>query len=599
MQVVESIRVRAEQDRIQRGIYRDFPTGYRDRFGNRYRVDYSVTGVQRDGVDENYFTEARANGKRTYIGRGDVILPAGEYTYTFSYTTSRQLGFFADHDELYWNVTGNGWEFPIDYASARIFLPEGIVTNTVTASAYTGTEGSTEQAFEEYRYKGGTVFIEAARPLGVQEGLTIVVGWPKGFVVEPTAGQRLEYFYRDNRHIIIGMAGLLLVLGYYLLVWVRLGRDPKPGVLVTRYQPPDGYSPASLRFIERMGYDRKCFASAVINLAVKGYLKINEADGEYTLARTGNDVSMARGEAALAKKLFGGSWTRALKPANHSWISDAMQAHQTSLEHDYEFNYFNSNYRYFIGGMILTIAAMGFAVVMMPDRESMGGSVFMITWLSIWSFGVYFLIQQALHAWRRTGGGVMTVIAAVHVTVFALIFIAAEIFVIVTFGRMISWVLVAMILIGAAINWLFYELLKAPTLAGRNLLDKVAGFRNYIEVAEKQELAFRHPNGRSPELFEMYLPYALALGVEQKWAEKFADVLTKVSSAGTVAYHPVWYSGSNWDNNHIGDFSSSLGSGFSNAIAASATAPGSTSGGGSGGGGSSGGGGGGGGGGGW
>jgi hypothetical protein len=338
-------------------------------------------------------------------------------------------------------------------------------------------------------------------------------------------------------------------------------------VLVTRYQPPDGYSPASLRFIGRMGYDNKCFASAVINLAVKGYLKINETDSEYTLARTGNDVSMARGESALARKLFGGSWTRALTPANHSWIRDAMQAHRASLERDYEINYFNTNSRYFIIGIILTIVLMIITVIMMPNLELMGGSVFMMIWLSIWSFGVYFLIQHAVQAWRSVNSA-LTVMAAVQVTVFALIFSAVEIFVLFSFGELISWTMVALIVAGAGINWLYYELLKAPTRAGRALLDKVDGFRNYIEFAEKQELAFRHPQGRSPQLFEMYLPYALALGVEQQWAEKFADVLTKVTAAGTTGYQPVWYTGTSWDYNHIADFSSSLGSFFSNAIAA-------------------------------
>ncbi|MEX2353176.1 MAG: DUF2207 domain-containing protein, partial [Gammaproteobacteria bacterium] len=138
MEVEETIRVRAEQDQIRRGIYRDFPTSYHDTYGNSYRVDFQVSGVLRDGASEYYFTRPQANGVRVYIGRENVLLSPGEYTYTLSYRTNRQLGFFDDHDELYWNVTGNGWEFPIDRASARIFLPEGIPSSQVTATAYTG-----------------------------------------------------------------------------------------------------------------------------------------------------------------------------------------------------------------------------------------------------------------------------------------------------------------------------------------------------------------------------------------------------------------------------------------------------------------------------
>jgi len=153
------------------------------------------------------------------------------------------------------------------------------------------------------------------------------------------------------------------------------------------------------------------------------------------------------------------------------------------------------------------------------------------------------------------------------------------------------------LLIAVIINCLFYELLKAPTLAGRKLLDKIEGFRQYIDIAERHELDFKYPKGRSPELFEEYLPYALALDIEQQWGESFADVLARTQISGGREYSPTWYHGTHWNNSNIGGFTSSLGSSFAGALASSSAAPGSSSGGG--GGGSSGGGGGGGGGGGW
>ena len=123
MTVREAIRVVAEGDRIRRGIYREFPTTYKDRFGNRVVVDFRVTEVTRDGQPESWHREKRANGVRIYAGRSDTLLDPGEYTYTFTYRTDRQIGFFENHDELYWNVTGNGWDFSIDSASATVTLP--------------------------------------------------------------------------------------------------------------------------------------------------------------------------------------------------------------------------------------------------------------------------------------------------------------------------------------------------------------------------------------------------------------------------------------------------------------------------------------------
>jgi uncharacterized membrane protein len=143
---------------------------------------------------------------------------------------------------------------------------------------------------------------------------------------------------------------------------------------------------------------------------------------------------------------------------------------------------------------------------------------------------------------------------------------------------------------------LFYHLLKAPTLRGRKVMDQIEGFKMYLSVAEKDRLNLLNPPEKTPELYERYLPYALALDVENEWGEQFAEVLARAQVDGQP-YSPSWYSGRSWDVSRTSGFSDSLGSDFAGAISSSSTAPGSSSG--SGGGGSSGGGGGGGGGSGW
>ena len=577
MDVTETITVRAERKKINRGIYRDFPTRYRDRLGNSYKVGFKIINVQRDGRSEDYHTGSRSNGIRIYFGRKDHLLTPGVYTYAFSYRTNRQLGFFDNHDELYWNVTGNDWDFPIDRASASIYLPEAVPANRVTAEAYTGRQGSKEQAYTTSREKGGTVYLEASRPLNKREGFTIVVGWPKGFVVEPTFKDKLRYLFNDNLHLFFAAIGLIIVLTYYLFVWRLVGKDPDAGVIIARYEPPDNFSPASLRFIEKMGYDKTCFAAAVINLAVKGFLTIRENDKEYTLEKTGKKVKMAAGEAALVKNLFKDGDSIRLKQSNHARIRKALKAHEASLERDYEKKYFITNIGYFIFGIVLTLAVVLVSLFQMPHQAETGASVFMTVWLSIWSIAVFSLSANAFRAWRQASGFI-NIGNAISATFMAAVFLFFEIMALGAFAQLGSWSLLIMVVTAALINWLFFELLKAPTRAGRRLLDKVDGFRRYIDIAEKQDLDYKHPKGRCPELFEAYLPYALALGVEQKWGEQFADVLVKTTVAGGAAYSPSWYQGSSWNNYHIGDFSSSLGSSFTTAIASASTAPGSSSG---------------------
>ena len=141
LDVAETIDVRAEGDRIRRGIFRDFPTRYRGRHGSQIRVGFTLGAVTRDGYPEPAAIEAIANGVRIRIGDADKIVEPGDHRYVIRYRTTRQVGRFADYDELYWNVTGNGWVFPIDVAEARIRLPAAVKFGQ--RAAYTGPQGST------------------------------------------------------------------------------------------------------------------------------------------------------------------------------------------------------------------------------------------------------------------------------------------------------------------------------------------------------------------------------------------------------------------------------------------------------------------------
>jgi uncharacterized membrane protein len=156
---------------------------------------------------------------------------------------------------------------------------------------------------------------------------------------------------------------------------------------------------------------------------------------------------------------------------------------------------------------------------------------------------------------------------------------------------------VVVLLLVVAINFIFYHLMKAPTLYGRWIMDQIEGFELYLSVAEKHGLDMRNPPEKTPQLFEKFLSYAMALDVENQWGEQFADVLARAGRGSD--YSPSWYTGGNWHNMGASGMANSLGSSFSSAISSSSSPPGSSSGGGGGGGGSSGGGGGGGGGGGW
>jgi hypothetical protein len=148
--VRETIKVICENDKIKHGIYRDFPTSYDVVINSclpvlTRSVGFRVIETRRDGKPEPRHAGSLSNGVRTYLGSKEFIVPPGEHMYTITYETDRQLGFFKDHDELYWNATGNGWEFPIDVAETTVEFPVDLPKDKIRLEGYTGPSGSKER----------------------------------------------------------------------------------------------------------------------------------------------------------------------------------------------------------------------------------------------------------------------------------------------------------------------------------------------------------------------------------------------------------------------------------------------------------------------
>jgi uncharacterized membrane protein YgcG len=594
--VREAITVNAEGKQIKRGIFRDFPTDYKDRFGNSVRVDFDVEKVTRDGAEEPFHTVRQGNGIRVYIGDKNTYIQKGQHKYVLKYKTTRQIGFFESFDELYFNITGNGWAFEIENASGRIHLPAG--AEVLKATAYTGYQGEAGSNYTRQDFTDGVAF-QTTTPLAPQQGLTIGVAWPPGFVNKPSELDQAAYFFGDNVVLFIGVAGVLVLLCYYAIVWILVGKDPAAGTIIPLFEPPAGFSPAAVRYIMNANFDNKVFATAIVSMAVKGHLKIEESmNGIYTLRKTDGREKLSPGEKAVARSLFPNRRTSIeLKQGNHRTLQNARSGLQSWLRTEFENIYFKKNTRYFLPGVGISAIVVGAMIFSSSDAAAMA---FIALWLSIWTIGIYFLVRRSWRAWQSalSGGGTRAYIAAIVSSVFAIPFVIGEFVGLSLFVGISSPAAAALFAALQLINISFYHLLKAPTQLGRKMMDDFAGFSEYLTVAEKDRMNFANPPEKTPELFEKYLPFALALGVEQAWSDQFAGRL-QVSSQGPwkKEYEPNWYHGRHFNVNNLMAFSSSLSNGFSSAISSASTSPGSSSG--SSGGGSSGGGGGGGGGGGW
>ena len=521
----ERISLEVEGREIRRGIVRDFPTDYRDRYGNRVSVPFEVVSVRRDNLAETFALERLPNGLRIRIGRADFLLPLGTHTYEITYRTARQVSHFPDHDELYWNVNGNGWTFAFDHISAEVLLPQAVPAAQLRAEAYTGPQGARGRDYQSFIRDGAVGFSSTTR-LGRDEGLTIVVGFPKGIVNEPGIFRRIGWFFAQNRGAAAGLIGFALMLAFLYWRWSEVGRDPEPGPRFPRYKAPDGMGPAAVRFVDRQAYDDRCFAAALLGLGSRGALRIENHAVAFMLKPTGKPVEPLAGDRSVMALT-----TRAhtLGKTYDQQVQAVRGNHQRELQLLYEERAFSKNNGSVVVGFLIGAA----------------------------SVGAMFLLEASY-----------AVIAIITLLIIATLFA-------------------------------FQRWLPAYSASGRKLEDEIEGLRQYLGVAERDDLARMKAPPKTPEEFSKFLPYAVALGVEKTWADRFVIALGSAAISQAVS---SWYSDIHGGPGFsIGNFTNSVSS-LGDTIASASTPPGSSGSGFSdsdGGGGSSGGGGGGGGGSGW
>lgn len=363
LEVRETISVQTEGDKIKHGIYRDFPTRYRDRNGLSKNVGFEILSVSRDGQIEDYHKENLSNGQRVYLGHKDRFLTPARHLYQLSYRSTRQLGYFEQHDELYYNAIGTGWIFPIEKARVTVELPQTVQTKDLRVDGYTGVQGSKENAFSLLNYTPMGVSLITTRRLEAGEGFTISIGWPKGIVRQPTDSENFLAFLVDSFFGLLSILLLLISFTFYFLFWDRHGRDPQKGSIYPLFYAPKGLRPYDIPFLQEMNYVPKCLSSAIVTLAIKGHLAIKEESrllgfgSKYTLEKASlNKEAVDETEAEVLRSLFYSSDTLDCESANHAYFEAARKSLNKSLEHKLS-NYFRRNIEYLLPGILCSALA--------------------------------------------------------------------------------------------------------------------------------------------------------------------------------------------------------------------------------------------------
>ena len=600
--VTETIDVQAEGNEIRRGIYRDIPVTLLGAEGAKIRPGFDVLSVRRDGSDEMFRVEKMGDFQRIWIGDPDVFLITGKHRYVITYTMTRMARSFEDHDELFWNATGNYWVFPIVNSVAHVTLPDGTVISDIVG--YTGKVGSTEQAVTVTRTSDTTATIRSNRELEPYEGMSFAVAFNKGVLVLPTGAAALWQWLSDLRDVFLPVVAALIALGYNLIAWFRVGRDPEKGVIIPLFHPPKDFSPGLTHYVHKWGFDNSgwtAFTASIFELGVKGLITIDNSDDKLRIAVTGKqpETPLPAGEQLLFD-YFVSKGDLTVNKVNGPVLERKRGELVSAIQKENRSVWFKANTGYAVFGYALALALLGTMVAL--DMLDL-----------LWLIGA-FIIGIVVGMFTTATGSLWK--GGLWSKLITMIWVSVVLFNIVGFGlesltqMTVNTAVVSAISI-CTITAIFAMLMRAPTIQGRKIMDQIDGFKMYLETAEKERLNMTGEPPMTVTRFERILPYAIALGVEKPWSEHFEGELARngVSDVTDGSYSPAWYHGRN-----LGSGGGTVISNMTNSVSAAAAAmtatmiaaqpvqsssSGFSSGGGGGGGGSSGGGGGGGGGGGW
>ena len=471
------------------GIHRTIPVEYPGPHGTNYTLFVDVKSVTgEDGAKLKYDSSKSGDFRDLKI-----YIPGAEdatRVVNIDYTVRNSIRSFEDHDEFYWNVTGNDWPVPIDHASAFVTFPDG-AAGGLRAQAFTGLYGSAERGATS-EVKGADAIFETTNPLSMREGMTVDIFIPKGVLKETSGLTRFFWFIGSNPIIFLPFLTFAVMFG----LWHTVGKDPDPGVSVAPlYEPPKGFTPAEVGTLIDDSTDPRDITSTIVDLAVRGYIKIEEKVDTFLVFK---------------KKdyLF-----HLLKP-REQWGTDLCPHERVMLENVF-----------------------------------VGGSETRLSELKNRFYTAIPIIQQDIMAALKTKG--MYMLDPGSANGYSIVAVVA-IGLLVAGLQYLGWMnllnsiplLIGSGLISAGIWWLFAREMTAKTLAGARTVVAILGFQEFMNRVDADRIK-RMP----PDTFEKYLAFAMALGVEQHWAQAFAGLIKDppnwyVGSTPYSGFNPIFFSSS-------------------------------------------------------
>jgi uncharacterized membrane protein len=328
-------------DLDRHGIFRTVPLSKKNTDGNEYRMSISNVTVD-DGAGDAYTYTISGDKREQKIKIGDPDRTiTGKHLYAIGYEVSGALTYFSDHDELYWNAIGTDWTVPIATAEATVTLPDEVNSKLVTAACYVGAYQSTDTSCVT-DIRGSVVSVRPTRPLESGEGMSLVVGFPKGIVavVEPVPMvSQGETWILLIVSAVVGIAAFCWYILMPILIvywWFTTGRDPKStvGVVSAWFDVPKTktlrrLTPGETGTLTDEVADIRDITATIVDLARRGYVHIIEDKGGTwslrKITQTNPDEKLEPFEKILMDGIFGKKELMKIKEASLTGTIPSVQ----------------------------------------------------------------------------------------------------------------------------------------------------------------------------------------------------------------------------------------------------------------------------------
>jgi hypothetical protein len=534
--VVETIRVRAEQQLIQHGIMREYVTDYWDRAKRHYRVDLAVQSVTHDGRPEPFTVQSLGNSLRLRIGREETIIAPREHEYEITYSVRDAIKSVPGRDEFFWNVTGDQWPFLIRTAQAQVRLPPAMPRGQIQSQLYTSPFSWGGAAAETGMSAESDLLFRVTDPLPSGRGLAVHVSWPTGYlqlssslVLSPPGdfGGRMT------------TAAVVLLLGYMFLVRCVLG-NPTPqsavdSTFAARAEPLDGVSAATCRFIWRKDYDDKCLATALVDLAVKGAIRISELKpGRFQIHNLCQDrpPKVPLTEGVLFSQLLGQRSCVTLEGFNGVAIEQSKDSFTKALRDECEGRYVMRNRAWAVPPILLVLGCATLIVLTSPERVAAA---------------IALVLTGALAtALRMPFPGVLRSVRSVPfrwlVPFLVIVGTCAGLFFLCTGtdrGRSIMSPLAFLSFVALVVlTRTIYQRVRRLTPSGQELRHQLVNLRAFL--AGQAQAPDSSDMAADPPRWTEFLPYALALDAELVWAERAKQAVSDRAGNATPE-QTAWY----------------------------------------------------------